>query len=269
MRAWTGRTALVTGAAGGIGSALARALAASGARLALADRDAAGLATLAAELAAPSSVHVVDLADPAAMGPLVEAVLAAHGDLSLLVCNAGLTVHGRFGELTGAEIDRVLDVDLRGAMHLVAAALPSLRAAPEAHVVLIGSMAGLQPFPLQSVYSAAKAGLGAWGAALRMELSADRIGVTVVQPGTIATGFLATGGSHDPALTTTLSGLMRRFGTSPDRVATATLRAIRWNRGRIRVGWDCHLVALLAVVAPPLLPAFLAWGVRRLPAGPP
>lgn len=271
MRSWTGRTALVTGAAGGIGRALARELAATGARLALADRDAAGLAALAAELGVPTSQHVVDLAHPDAPAELVAAVLAAHGELSLLVCNAGLTVHGRFGELATAEIDRVLDVDLRGVLHLVAASLPALRArAPEAHIVLVSSMAGLQPFPLQSVYSAAKAGLRAWGAALRMELAAEGIGVTVILPGTIATGFLAGASSHDPALTARLGGWMVRFGTRPERVARVTARAIRWNRGAVRVGWDCHLVAALAFVAPPLLPAFLAWGVRRLPpAGPP
>lgn len=262
MRDLNGRAVLLTGAAGGIGSALARQLAGHGARLALVDLDAAGLDRLATELPG-STTHRMDLTDRAALAGLVPDVVAAHGGLDVLICNAGLTVFGRFADLAPTEIDAVLEVDLTSVLHLVALALPELRARDQAHVVLVSSMAGLQAFPFQSIYSAAKHGLRAYGESLRWELAAEGIGVSTVLPGTIATRFLDNAGTHDDELTGQLARLMRRYGTSPERVATKTVAAIRRNRGRVRVGWDCYAVGLVQWLAPPLLPALLQWGANR------
>lgn len=265
MRSLTDRVVLLTGAAGGIGSATARALAARGARLALADCDRAGLERLAKELPGAPSVHVVDLTDRSALAALVAQTIEVHGELSVVVCNAGLTVHGRFADLAPEEIDRVLEVDLRSVLHLVALALPHLRRASPAHVVLIGSMAGLQAFPFQSAYSAAKFGLLGFGDALRMELGTEGIGVSTLLPGTIATGFLDRAGTHDVGTSEQLAVLMRRFGTSPERVAAGIVSAIRWNRGRVRVGWDSHVLSALQWIAPPLIPTLLWIAARARP----
>ena len=108
------RVVLLTGAAGGIGSALARAFAAEGARLALVDRDEAGLSALAGSLpsTAQKSVHPFDLRAFASFETLLADVLAAHGGIDVLVNNAGLTVHGTFEDHTEADLDRVLDINL-------------------------------------------------------------------------------------------------------------------------------------------------------------
>ncbi len=254
---------VLTGAAGGIGGATARLLVARGARVALVDRDEAGLATLAAELGSAVTSHPFDLQDIDGMERLVAEIRSPHGSIDVLINNAGLTVHAPFSRMSREEIDRVFDVDLRAAVHLTRVLLPSIRESARGHVVLVSSMAGLEPFPTQTTYSAAKFGLRGFGASLRIELRAEGIGVTTVLPGTIATGFLAAADSHDPELTNTLSGLMKRFGTSPARVARAIVRGIERNRGTLRVGWDCWLVSLVGWLIPPLLPLVLRVAYAR------
>jgi short-subunit dehydrogenase len=269
MSARSQRTVLLTGAAGGIGQALAHGLAKQGASLALADLDGDGLRRLAAGLPPDTTVHEIDLADSGQLDALISAVVQAHGGLEVLICNAGLTVHGRFSDLTPAEIDRVLDVDLRSVVHLVSRALPHLHATPGSHIVLMSSMAGLQSFPFQAVYSTAKRGLIGFGDALRIELAPHQIGVTTVMPGTISTGFLDNAGEHDPATTHRLSALMKQWGTPPQRVANATLKGMARNRGRVRVGWDAHALAAVQLLLPPALPLFLSWAANRRLLGTP
>jgi short-subunit dehydrogenase len=265
MLDFRGRVVLLTGAAGGIGSGLSRAFAAAGARLALVDRDEAGLGTLADSLpsATQVSLHPFDLREFSAFESLLADVLAAHGGVNVLVNNAGLTVHGTFSDHTEADLDRVLDIDLRAPVHLTRVALPHLRQADEAHIVLVSSMAGGLAFPFQSAYSTAKFGLRGFGGALRIELAAQDIGVTTVMPGTIATDFLANAASHDDLTSTRLSAMMQRYGTRPERVAAAVLKGIRRNQGTVRTGWDSHLVGFVSWVAPPLMPALLRAVFRR------
>jgi short-subunit dehydrogenase len=259
------RVVLLTGAAGGIGRASAQAFAAEGARLALVDRDEAGLIELAEGLprAAQASLHPFDLGDFPSYESLLADVLAAHSRIDVLVNNAGLTVHGTFADHTEADLDRVLDIDLRAPLHLTRLVLPHLQQADEAHIVLLSSMAGGQAFPFQTAYSTAKFGLRGFGAALRIELARDGIGVTTVMPGTIATGFLENAESHDEDTSTQLAALMRRFGTRPERVAAAVLRGIRSDRGTVRVGWDSHLLGFLGWIVPPMMPAVLRLVFRR------
>ena len=160
--------------------------------------------------------------------------------------------------MTTAEIDKVLDVDLRAPLHLTRALLPHL--AHPGHVVFVSSMAAVQPFPTQSTYSAAKAGLRGFAEVLRIE-SRD-LGVSTILPGTIATPFLENADSHDSATTATLADLMQRFGTSPDRVARAIVDAVENDRPLVRVGWDCHAVSAVRWLCPSLLPFLLRQGQR-------
>jgi len=252
------RVVLITGAAGGIGQALARRFAADGAQVALSDRDGSELQKLADTLDG-ATIHVADLRVREQVASLVPSVLEAHGGLDVVIANAGWTTHGRFDQLTLDEIDGVLEIDLRSVLHLVHHVLPHLRSS--GHIVLTASMAGATAFPFQSTYSAAKHGLVGFGDALRIELSGS-VGVTTLLPGTIATPFLENAASHD-ASSERLAELMQRYGTSPDRVAAATVRAVRRNRGRVRVGWDSHLVGMVQWLCPPLLPAVLRFAQRR------
>lgn len=260
-----GRIVVVTGAAGGIGTAIVHRLAEAGARLALVDRDEAGLAALAAALDAGErvSTHVFDLRRYADLEALAEDVALAHGAVDVLINNAGTTVHGPLTSHSADDVDLVLDVDLRAVIHAVRVFLPRLRGRDGAHVVNVASMAGLQGFPFQSVYSAAKFGLRGFGQALRPELAAMGIGCSTIVPGTIATAFLRTNRTHDPASSERLAGLMERFGASPNRVATAVHRAILHDRAEVRVGWDAHLLTFSQWLCPPLIPWVLRLMLRR------
>lgn len=264
MKSLDGRVVVLTGAAGGIGRAIAACLSAKGATLALVDRDTAGLAELAATLPAERcTTHVFDLQATSELERLADEVTARHPAIHVLINNAGLTVHGAFRDQTRDEIDRVLDVDLRAVVHTTRVFLPHLEAAAPGHVVNVASMAGLAGFPFQSTYCAAKFALRGFGQALRPELAALNIGVTTVLPGTIATGFLAAAGTHDKATSDKLASLMLRYGTPPHRVATAIRRGIRWDWAEMRVGWDCRLLSFVGWLCPPLVPWVLRIAYRR------
>ncbi len=262
MRSLDDKLFILTGAAGGIGRATAHRLREAGARLALVDRDEAGLAHLAAALPATraTSVHVIDLAALAELPALVQAIADEHGHIHGLINNAGLTVHRSFPNLALREVDAVLDVDLRAVLHLTHAALPFLRRAPGgAHVVNVSSIAGVVAYPLQSVYSTSKFALRGFGNALHIELAPLGIGVSTILPGTIATSFLADVPSDDPESSQKLAELMMRYGSSPDRVARAIVHAIRRGLRERYVGWDSILSRLIARVAPGLMPSLLRY----------
>lgn len=254
MRHLENRTAVVTGAAGGIGRALCVRLAAEGCQLALVDRDEEGL-RLTAALAEPrkTTQHVVDLTAPGALIQLATEVRDGHGSVHLLVNNAGLTVHGAFAQQSTDDVDHLLDVNLRVPMQASRTFLPLLRATGDAHIVNVSSLAALVGIPFQSTYGASKAALRSFSEALRIELAPLGIGVTAVLPGTIATPLLRNARSHDQDASTRMAELMQRYGTAPDTVARRVVEAIRANRREIRVGWDAHLVAWLQRLAPGLL----------------
>lgn len=257
-------TFVLTGAAGGIGRAIAQRIAESGGILALVDRDSAGLTDLAKGLSgAGHTTHVFDLQQLDALPQLLAEVTVSHPTVHGLINNAGLTVHATFADQSAEEVDRVLDVDLRAVLHMTRVFLPLLTAAGHAQIINISSMAGLAGFPFQSTYSAAKFALRGFGQALRPELAPRGIGVTTVLPGTIATSFLATAGTHDKALSDKLAALMLRFGTNPDRVARAVQRAIVRDPATVRVGWDCHLLAFVQWACPPLVPWVLRTAFRK------
>jgi len=258
MRNLSGAVVVLTGAAGGIGRATTGRLVDRGAHVVAVDRDREGLDELARIHRDAVTIHPVDLGDRASLDALAADLVEAQGRLDVLVNNAGLTVQGELRNMTAPQIDRVLDVDLRAPIHLTRALLPHLERG--GHVVFVSSMAAVQPFPTQSTYSAAKAGLRGFADVLRIE--ARGIGVSCVLPGTIATPFLANADTHDAATTATLAELMQRFGTPPDRVARAIVEAIEHNRSTLRVGWDCHAVAATRWLCPPLLPFVLRQAQR-------
>ncbi|HHH30051.1 MAG TPA: SDR family oxidoreductase [Polyangiaceae bacterium] len=250
---------VLTGAAGGIGRATTARLVERGAQVVAVDKDRPGLAALTRAHGGTVTSYDVDLGDLSRLDALATAVTEAHGPVDALVHNAGLTVQGEFRDMTTAQIQRVLDIDLRSPIELTRAFLPRL--AESAQVVFVSSMSAIQPFPTQSTYSAAKAGLRAFAEVLRIE--STTLGVSVVLPGTIATPFLENADTHDAKTTASLAELMLRFGTDPDRVAAAIVSAIERGRPVVRVGWDCYTVSAVRWLCPELLPRLLR-RARRL-----
>lgn len=185
----TGKTALVTGASGGIGSAIAKALHKAGASVALHGTRQEALETLAGELGERAHVTPADLSDPDAPAGLVKAASEAMGGLDILVNNAGLTRDNLFLRMSLEEWDRVLQVNLTASFLLSKAALRGMMRARWGRIVNITSIVGHTGNPGQGNYSAAKAGLTAMSKSLATEVASRGITVNCVAPGFIETAM--------------------------------------------------------------------------------
>ncbi len=258
MRELRGKVAVVTGAAGGIGGALVRRLRAEGCRVAMVDARAEELGPVEDGL----SAHVMDVADAEAWAALAEAVRAEHCGAELLVNNAGITILGTFAEQSARDLDRIVDVNLKGVLYGCRAFLAQLGARGEGHVVNVSSLAGRVAFPLQSTYCATKHAVRGFSASLRMELAPRGVGVTAVLPGTVATRLLERAESYDRPASQKLARLMLARGASPDRVADRVVRAIRATEAEVLVGWDAHLAAAAHALAPGALYGALGLALR-------
>jgi 3-oxoacyl-[acyl-carrier protein] reductase len=184
-----GKAALVTGASGGIGAAIARALHAQGAAVALSGTREAALAALAAELGERAHVWPADLADPAAPDALIAAAEAAAGPLDILVNNAGVTRDGLALRMKDADWQAVLDVDLTAPFRLARAALKGMLRRRAGRIIGIASIVGATGNAGQANYAAAKAGLIGMSKALAQEVASRGVTVNVVAPGFVQTAM--------------------------------------------------------------------------------
>ena len=181
----SGMTALVTGASGGIGSAIARGLAGRGARLALSGSNAEKLERFGAELGGEHVALACDLSDGAAVDALVPRATAALGRLDILVNNAGVTRDNLAMRMKDEEWDQVIRVNLEAAFRLVRAAARPMMKARFGRVISITSVVGQTGNPGQANYAASKAGLVGLSKALAQELASRSITVNCVAPGFI------------------------------------------------------------------------------------
>ena len=233
-----GGRALVTGASGGLGGAVVRRLTADGAHVIATGRRQGALDALAT--ATGAEPLACDLADRAALQKLIEPAAL----VDILVCNAALPATGPLDDFTVDEIDRALDVNLRAPMILARAAGPAMAARGGGHIVFISSMAAKVVGPALGVYSATKAGLRALALALRQDLRAYGVGVSVILPGPIRdAGMWADTGIPTPRG----AGKTR----TPDDVARAVVDAIEHNRFEIEVAsFAVRVGAVLAQLRP-------------------
>jgi 3-oxoacyl-[acyl-carrier protein] reductase len=182
----TGKTALVTGASGGLGGAIARALHAQGAVVALSGTRREALERLAADFSERAHVLPCDLADPSAVEALVPAAEAAMGSLDILVNNAGVTRDNLFMRMKDDEWDTVLAVNLTAAFRLARASLRGMMKRRHGRIVGITSIVGVTGNPGQGNYAAAKAGMIGMSKALAQEVASRGVTVNCVAPGFIA-----------------------------------------------------------------------------------
>lgn len=181
----SGMTALVTGASGGIGSAIAKGLAAQGARLAVSGSNAEKLEAFRAELGGDQVVLVCDLSDPAAVDSLVPRAVEALGQLDVLVNNAGVTRDNLAMRMKDEEWDTVIRVNLEAAFRLARAALKPMMRARFGRIVSVTSVVGATGNPGQANYAASKAGLVGMSKALAQEVASRGITVNCIAPGFI------------------------------------------------------------------------------------
>jgi NAD(P)-dependent dehydrogenase (short-subunit alcohol dehydrogenase family) len=192
------KVAIVTGAGSGIGAALSRALVARGDTVVLADIDVAMAASVAEALGTDRARPVgLDVRDASAVAALIDFVVAEHGRLDLLFNNAGVGMRGELQDVSLEHWNRVIDVNVRGVVHGVAAAYPVMLAQGSGHIVNTASLAGLCPSPLLAAYSTTKHAVVGLSRSLRAEAAMHGVRVTVVCPGPVDTPFLDKGGPED------------------------------------------------------------------------
>jgi short-subunit dehydrogenase len=196
---WRGKRVWLVGASSGIGASLARALAGRGARLALSARNAAALDARAAEIKG-ALVEPLDVTDPEAFAPALARILAAWGGVDVVVLNAGTYEPLRAWELTPERARRVMEVNLMGVIHGVAAVVPQLLAQGAGAIVIVGSVAGYRGLPKSLVYGASKSAIINFTESLWTDLSPRGVGVFLVSPGFVATGLTAQNDFKMPAL---------------------------------------------------------------------
>ena len=232
-----GTTALLTGATGGIGQAIARALTAAGSRVTLTGRRIDVLEPLAHELGAQTIA--ADLAEREDVARLAQAAV----DVDVLVANAALPASGPLESFSVEQLDRALDVNLRAPIVLARELGTAMRERGRGHIVLISSTAGKTATSGSALYSATKFGLRGFGQALRADLHGSGVGVSVVFPGFIRdAGMFHDSGAQIPSYVGT---------RTPEQVADAVLTAIRRDRGEIDVApASVRLGAKFAQVAP-------------------
>ena len=277
MTAISGSAAAITGAASGIGRALALELAARGCDLALADRDEAGLATLAAEIGRAGqrkvTVHTVDVGVPREIGAFAQAAIAAHPVLNIVINNAGVVLMGTFDEVDQAQMEWLININFWGVVHGTRAFLPHLSKRPEAHIVNLSSVFGIIAPPGQTAYCAAKFAVRGFSESLRHELAMAKspVRLSVVHPGGIATNVvrnsrIGTGMTDNARRAQSIERFDALARTTPAAAALRIIQGIDKNQPRILIGGDARFMDLLQRFRPATYWAVLARRIEKMTA---
>src|SRR5437763_12796773 len=274
MTAIKGSAAAVTGAAGGIGRALALELAARGCALALADRDEAGLQQVAAEIAKTHSrkvsVHRVDVGEPVQIQDFATAATAAHPGLNILINNAGVALLGQFSEIDQAQMEWLININFWGVVHATRAFLPQLSRQPAAHIVNLSSLFGIIAPPGQTAYCAAKFAVRGFSESLRHELAManSSVKLSVVHPGGVSTNIArnsrtGVGVTDNARRAQSIDRFDVIAKTTPSAAAQRIILGIEKNQPRILIGNDAWFMDLLQRFRPATYWAVLAKRIAR------
>jgi short-subunit dehydrogenase len=259
MTAIRGAAAAVTGAASGIGRALALELAARGADLALADRDEAGLQSLAAEIGGKTkvSLHRVDVGVPAEIAEFAVRAIAAHPALNIVVNNAGVALLGKFTEIDQAQMEWLFNINFWGVVHASRAFLAHLERQREAHIVNLSSIFGIVAPPGQSAYAAAKFAVRGFSESLRHELwvAKSPVQLTVVHPGGVATNIARNsrtgiGVTDNARRSQSIERFEQVAKTTPQAAALRIIDGIEKNKPRVLIGGDARMMDILQRLRP-------------------
>lgn len=278
MTAIRGSAAVVTGAASGIGRALALELAARGCDVALADVDEAGLTSAAEEIRRAHrtkvSVHRVDVSEPAQIEALAAAAIAGHPTLNIVVNNAGVALFGQFHEIDQSQMDWLMNINFWGVVHGSRAFLPHLQRRREAHIVNLSSIFGIIAPPGQTAYAAAKFAVRGFSEALRHELAASGspVRLSVVHPGGVATSIasnarVGAGMTDNQRRAESIDRFAQAAKTTPRAAAQRIISGIEKNEPRILIGSDARRIDLLQRFKPASYWATIARRIEKL-AGP-
>jgi NAD(P)-dependent dehydrogenase (short-subunit alcohol dehydrogenase family) len=269
----SGAAVAITGAANGIGRALALACVARGADVAIADKDEGALRDVAAELANKGrkiSVHPLDVSDAVRIEAFAAAAISAHPGLNIVINNAGVALSGQFHEVSQDDMAWLMGINFWGVVYGTRAFLPHLSKRPEAHIVNVSSIFGIVAPPGQTAYAAAKFAVRGFSESLRHELALNNSSVrlSVVHPGGIRTGIAraARVGAFMTDNKRRADGI-ERFDTltetTPDMAAKTILDGIEANAPRILIGADAKRMDLVQRMMPATYWKTIAKGIEK------
>ena len=253
-----GRVIAVTGAGSGIGRALAKLLASKGAKLALADKDAKGLAETAAMLGNyPQSTTVLDVRDEAAVKAWIDAAVADYGKLDGIINNAGLSVMAPFADCPKDDFDLVMNVNFDGVVSGCRHALPHLKKSDTAWLVNVSSVFGMMGFPTQSAYNASKFAVRGLTEALHIELGMTdpHIRVIRVHPGGIKTN-VARNAKRIAGMPGQVMGddpgadFEAAARTTPEQAAMTIVTGMEKGTHRVLIGADAKMIDWIVRIFP-------------------
>jgi short-subunit dehydrogenase len=254
MKTIRGKRALVTGAAAGIGRAIALALAREGADLCLVDINEEGLLDVAKEigqLGCRTLAIPCDVSQPAQIEAATETLLDTWGGLEILVNNAGVLLYGPTHRMSEDQWERMMAINLLAPIHFIRLLMPTLLGQPESHLVTVSSIYGLYATRKTAAYHAAKFGLVGLTESLRAEYSRQGIGVTTVCPGFVQSNLFDSGETSHKKVE--MPQPPAWCCTTAERVATKTIRGIRRNQRLVLVGSVAYGAYYLKSLAPWLL----------------
>jgi NAD(P)-dependent dehydrogenase (short-subunit alcohol dehydrogenase family) len=254
MREIQGKTALVTGAASGIGRAIALRLAAEGAKLYLIDVNAVALSRVVAE-AKSRGVEALgrqcDVSQPAQNTAAIHHLLDQFGGVDILVNNAGITYYGQTRKMAAEHWTRLMAVNLHAPIQFTLELLPTLCSRDEAHIVNVASICGLVGLERVAAYSTSKFGLVGFSESLRAEFVRQGVGVTAICPGLVDTNLFSAAARGDDIAENKKPP--RWLLASPELIANRTIRAIYRNQGVVVVQPYAKLLHLVKRLTPGLL----------------
>ncbi|RVW02775.1 SDR family NAD(P)-dependent oxidoreductase [Rhodococcus xishaensis] len=273
MSEFAGKVCVVTGAASGIGRALALDLARRGAKLALSDKDSVGLASTVRQveaLGAEVKSDHLDVAQREAVLSYADAVATHFGKVHQVYNNAGIGFQGEVERSQFADIERIIDVDFWGVVNGTKAFLPHLIASGDGHVVNVSSVFGLGSVPGQSAYNAAKFAVRGFTEALRQEMLVAKhpVKVTCVHPGGIKTAIARNAGAPEGDDRAAYAEFFdkRLARTTPEDAARTIVNGVRKGKARVLVGADAKLIdAFVRILGPSYQRVVAAVAARTFP----
>ena len=247
------KVVVITGAAGGIGAALAKRFARAGARLALIDRDFEGVKNMAQELEISGTSSLAlecDLTDPDATGKIFAGIVQVMGGVDVLINNAGVTQIGNFTNTNLNVYRRVMDINFFGSVHCTMAAREALLKS-RGLIIITSSIAGISPLPGRTGYCASKHALHGFFETLRLELKHRGVRVLMVCPGFTDTPLKDVSSPESSANEKRGKNAAKKLLT-PDIVAEKIFQAARKNKKKLIISFQGHLASLLKRFTPGL-----------------
>ncbi len=270
----SGKTVALTGAASGIGRALALELASRGCALALSDNNTEGLRETQDLVKAASpdcviSLHSVDVADLDQVNSWAESAVTHHSHIDILINNAGVAASGAIDDITVEEFNWVFNILFYGVLYGTKAFLPHLKTRPQAHIVNISSVNGFFPFPGNASYACGKHAVKAFSQTLMQELDGSSINVSSVHPGGIKTNIVNSSRYFGHQFSDSFrrqagEEFTRLAKTTPEKAAKVIVAGIEKNKKRVLVGVDAYILDMLNRIFPQAFSNFIGrWVIKH------